>query len=849
MTHTMKNFSSFLCLLCSAAYLIISCGKEVIESYPPIIKDEEENTQPPENVDPEDMTISFVISLPDDMTVNNDDASLINELHYELYSFDPQNMCYVLNQEAKPVIKDTLEFTSGMTLELCLAGTDKKDNVLIAWAQASVPEGPVHYDLSDLRCVKCAEGQPLSNDVTRAAYYITHKFTAEGTEYSEKITLSRPHARLNLGTFPEAIRRPDGATLRLGQSSVSLKGISSEFNTIAGLGEASVEFYGKAGSQTAEPCEFTLNDIPSGNIIINDKEYPYLALNYFFSTGIVDMEFVVTGTPYRLEEGETEGEMVEKTSDPVTFEGKLSGINARQDWVTNIVGYFFGSDGRFEYDFRLSLGDEQEGSIIIGDEDKDGYYDDSMDSSWGDALGGDDTPTGGGIIGGGDDFIDPDHGNGDGIGTDDPEKEKQNNRIETPDAVTWEVYTANGLLMWAEEIRNSTTEQRINLKLFDDIYLKEEWVPVTNVSGQYYGTIDGQGYTIHNLTINQPGVSMVGFLVRQNDDKSQVANLNFANVNIIGGEYTGVVAGGGEVIYNCHVLSGTVQGTKCVGGIVGDMYSEEVHMCTNSAEISGESYVGGVIGRSNDGSYDITGCINYGSVTATGDYAGGISGYNGSVTECENHGNVAGGNYVGGIIGRTTRAMSQCLNYGIVSGNTYVGGITGHGFMSTCTNHGNVNGVKYVGGLTGYNKDRGSYSNYGSNYGDIKGETYVGGCAGILSTPYDLKISALHNSGKVEGVTNTGGIAGNASCTGSKKNGTISNCTNTGDVTGEENTGGLVGNLNILTSSTMTITNTSNSGIITGKTNVGQLYGLAGGKGTITDDGTNAITGEVVIEE
>ena len=70
------------------------------------------------------------------------------------------------------------------------------------------------------------------------------------------------------------------------------------------------------------------------------------------------MEFVVTGTPYRLVEGETEGEMIEKTSDPVTFEGKLSGIYARQDWVTNIVGYFFGADGRFEYDFRLNFGEE-----------------------------------------------------------------------------------------------------------------------------------------------------------------------------------------------------------------------------------------------------------------------------------------------------------------------------------------------------------------------------------------------------------------------------------------------------------------------------------------------------------
>jgi hypothetical protein len=226
------------------------------------------------------------------------------------------------------------------------------------------------------------------------------------------------------------------------------------------------------------------------------------------------MEFVVTGTPYRLVEGETEGEMVEKTSDPVTFEGKFSGIYARQDWVTNIVGYFFGADGRFEYDFRLGV-EESDNSIIIGDEDGDGYYDEPMDFSWGDALGGDDTPSGGGIGGGGDDFVGPGTGDNDDIIPDDPEKEKQNNRIETPDAVTWEVYTANGLLMWAEEVRNSTTKQRINLKLFDDIYLKDEWVPVrTAAENNYYGTIDGQGHAIHNLTINDSEGSYIGFISR-----------------------------------------------------------------------------------------------------------------------------------------------------------------------------------------------------------------------------------------------------------------------------------------------------------------------------------------------
>ena len=861
----MRNIVRIIGLLSAAVCIVASCNKKVIDPEPPYTDNEDqENTQnpePPDHVDPEDASVSFVISLPDNMTENNNDAALINELHYEVYSFDSQNMCYVLNPEAAPVIKDTLVFTDGMTLEFGFAGTDKKEHVLVAWAQAACTEGNAHYDLSDLRCVRCAEGQqPLSNDVSRAAYYITHKFTTEGPEYSEEITLSRPHARINLGTFAEALRRPDGTTLRLEQSSVSLKGISSEFNTIAGLGEASVEFYGKAGSQTAEPYEFTLNDIPAENIIINEKGYPYLALNYFFTAGSVDMEFVVTGTPYRLVEGETEGEMVEKTSDPVTFEGKLSGIYARQDWVTNIVGYFFGSDGRFEYDFRLGV-EESDNSIIIGDEDGDGYYDEPMDFSWGDALGGDDTPSGGGIGGGGDDFVGPGTGDNDDIIPDDHEKEKQNNRIETPDAVTWEVYTANGLLMWAEEVRNSTTKQRINLKLFDDIYLKDEWVPVrTAAEDNYYGSIDGQGYAIYNLTINDSEGYNIGFLSRMTQtDKIQVANLNFYDVSIVGGTRVGTIVGTGEALYNCTVYSGSVQGNEMVGGVMGCVIGHKdraPRQCTNYASVSGNTVVGGIAGDENSGVYVyIYDCINYGEVTATGDYVGGIcSGRSNLYPDgCENHGNVSGNNYVGGIKGKNigNQLPSECINYGNVTGNTYVGGITGNGSMSDCINNGNVSGVQYVGGLIGYYNTAGL--NKGFNYGDIKGESYVGGCAGYVSTnTMYLKLSSLNNSGKVEGVTNVGGIAGYARCNHGQEKSSISLCINEGDVTGEENIGGLIGQLNNpYASSSMTLTNNSTSGIVTGKTNVGQLYGLGSGNGSgaITDGGTNVCTGEVVIEQ
>ena len=77
-------------LLCSAACLVVSCNKKIIEPDPPYTgEEEEENTQkpePPEHVDPEDTSVSFVISLPDNMTENNNILITYFIENHSLYS-------------------------------------------------------------------------------------------------------------------------------------------------------------------------------------------------------------------------------------------------------------------------------------------------------------------------------------------------------------------------------------------------------------------------------------------------------------------------------------------------------------------------------------------------------------------------------------------------------------------------------------------------------------------------------------------------------------------------------------------------------------------------------------------
>jgi hypothetical protein len=841
--HSRGMRKIFAVIMVLSLVMASSCREKLVPVEPEKPEKEEQTPTPEPDegeeekepvVEPEpDVLMVFNVSAITPSSVNNDDIALLDELHYALYSNEVENISYVLNEEAQPIVRDVISISDGVAkLEASLAaGAAGHEYVLILWAQKSREEGQEFYDLKDLRNINCAGDMVLCNQEERVAYYLTHKFTVAGPEHSEDLTLVRPHARLNLGTFAQSLRRPDGSTLRLDQSSISLTGVSTSFNTIAGLDKPQASSYGKAGQTTSEKYTFQMNDVPQKAIIINEIEYPYLALNYFFVADRVDLDFEIIGTPMAPESGEQQlsNEAPEdETSEDETpeddqprqaiFHGSLYGVNAHQGYTTTLIGHFFGADGRYEYDFRLQIGEDSKGGVtIIGDEDGDGQYDEPMD--WGWALGGDDTPSGGGIGGG--DYEDPEHGEGDDDDDDHQgdkdEEQKEDVRIEGPDAVTWEVYTVEGLLMWAEEVRQSTTSLRINLKLFADIYLEEPWVPLV----YKYGTIDGQGHTIHNMTIE--GTSNLGFLVCI-AKYSEVGNLNFDNVNISGTSNLGVVAAkidgsGYGIISNCHVLSGSVSGASGVGGILGnsgDTYYTKIYDCSNNASISGTENVGGIAGKTY--SDTISRCTNRGTVTGSGKYVGGICGYYyfAILYDSVNYGDVSGQNYTGGICGWCDGCTS-CINYGKISGTDYVGGISGH--------------------EDGYGQKN---STNCSNYGSVMGNKNVGGLFGEFKT----FIESMSNYGSVKGVSNVGGLCGRTII----KNFSFFQCINDADVEGVDKVGGILGYFDpIRDYYTLTFSNNNISGTIKGATNVDQLVGLS--DGVITDDGTNIFSGEVVIVE
>ena len=198
-------------------------------------------------------------------------------------------------------------------------------------------------------------------------------------------------------------------------------------------------------------------------------------------------------------------------------------------------------------------------------------------------------------------------------------------------------------------------------------------------------------------------------------------------------------------IYGCENLGAvTADEGRYVGGIVG-LCAGEVYYSFNRGEVSGETYVGGIVGyygmrqNNDDGLGSIAGSgsqesdavgsvnllnytANYGAVTANG-YAGGIVGNVGGLSnnsvavrtlKIYNSASVGdvtvtAGNYAGGIVGSGSNAeIRSCATAGTVQakglgGGNYVGGIVGNGgsvyySMSACT----VKGENYLGGIAGY---------------------------------------------------------------------------------------------------------------------------------------------------
>ena len=241
-----------------------------------------------------------------------------------------------------------------------------------------------------------------------------------------------------------------------------------------------------------------------------------------------------------------------------------------------------------------------------------------------------------------------------------------------------------------------------NVVLDSDLTLADpSFLPIPTFGGSF----DGQGHTIHNVSITD-SLSPAGLF--------------------------GVVQAGGSV-RSLHVV-GTVTPSgdgRSVGGIAGEN-NGAIEKCSFTGTVSGQVYVGGIAGH---------------------------TGASGSILACETRGAVIGDSMTGGITGYNEGLLADCTNSACVNvestdprldledldltltpdlsklgqANTGAsaadtGGIAGYsaGTLSDCVNHGAV-GYQHIGYNTG--------GVVGRNDGAIAGRKDVGGVVGQIE-PY-----------------------------------------------------------------------------------------------------------------
>lgn len=285
------------------------------------------------------------------------------------------------------------------------------------------------------------------------------------------------------------------------------------------------------------------------------------------------------------------------------------------------------------------------------------------------------------------------------------------------------------------------------------------------------------------------------------DQSTRISNLTLENVTFKGNNYVGAFGGWNIEATNCKVLGTSViegQGDN-VGGIVGcNIFNGSIgYKLTDvqigqSCQVQGKNYVGGIVGRyalsdlwseiynASSSIMWLESCQSKATVTASGDYVGGIFGKIGggwisigaastsvsfsmedktfSLLKCVNEGEVSGRHYVGGIGGEFAMryggssnvvdrvVLSQSCSNADVSGNSKVGGILGSTQASTvlCYSTGTVTASSTtVGGVVG--EVSGSYS-------------------GRIANCYSLASLSVGTGGHAGGVVGTIGFSSIVNC-------------------------------------------------------------------------------------
>ena len=255
------------------------------------------------------------------------------------------------------------------------------------------------------------------------------------------------------------------------------------------------------------------------------------------------------------------------------------------------------------------------------------------------------------------------------------------------------------------------------------------WITVCGVINDYpdtfSGDVMGENHTISGLRVNSTGgyTGFIGFMF----DGASIKDLTFVDAEVTGETNVGVAAGRAQddtIVESVNVCASKISGTNSVGAIVGRNYSR----------------VGGAQGQGfAEGPAIVRNCSTDATteVNCSGANAGGIVGYNYGVTivDCKNSADVTGESAVGGIVGYTRDYhhnkdgyIVACMSYAdatLKATNGHVGGIAG--FTLADNNH--TNTYMHIVACGSFSKIEGKTK--GCIIGTISHNQHTAGCVAV----------------------------------------------------------------------------------------------------------------------
>ena len=313
-----------------------------------------------------------------------------------------------------------------------------------------------------------------------------------------------------------------------------------------------------------------------------------------------------------------------------------------------------------------------------------------------------------------------------------------------------------------------------NYKLITDIDCGDNdtlFTPIgSDVESGYTGQFDGSGHKISNLKIVQSGKDYVGMFSKVSKDYTRnvdpfIKNLTLEDATVVaestvsggqatGGSYVGTLVGyvSGQyvTIENCHAIGHVEYDDK--GNIVSDSVK---------GTVSGDgSFVGGLIGKVDYPTDNITSCSSSVMVSGSKDAVGGLIGdSSGTVSSCYATGNVicdelTNGNTcgVGGLIGIMSNGT---VTQSFASGNVEVKAFDTEDRYNQVTS-----GQFGIGGFVGYVAEMQTYDSETKEFYDVTGdvitECFSGGnvAFGTANNTSNIKPSSA------EAIVGVGGFSG-----------------------------------------------------------------------------------------